>query len=141
MLLFFTACNGAQYHAQQVTAATDGTLTAGTVQREIRVGMPGSEVIAVLGAPNIVTLDETRREVWVYDRIATQHVYSADSGGIASLIFGGGAIGDGGLGGGLAPSYSKSAGASSTTQRTFTVLIKFDEQKRVRDFSYRSSSF
>ena len=134
-------CSGAQYHHKLVSADEGGALTVGTVQREIKIGMPGSAVAEVLGAPNIVTTDEKRREVWVYDRIATDRVYSADSGGISSLIFGGGPIGGGVLGGGAAPAYGSGSGAESTTQRTFTVIIKFDEQSRVRDFAYHTSRF
>jgi outer membrane protein assembly factor BamE (lipoprotein component of BamABCDE complex) len=37
--------------------------------------------------------------------------------------------------------YNRSAGATSTTQRTLTVVIKFDEQKIVRDFAYHTSRF
>ena len=103
--------------------------------------MPSAAVVEVLGSPNIVSTDEKRREVWVYDRIATERVYSADSGGIASLIFGGWAGASGGIGGGAAPSYGSGSGASSTSQRTFTVIIKFDETSRVRDFAYHSSRF
>jgi hypothetical protein len=33
------------------------------------------------------------------------------------------------------------AGASSSTQRTLTIVIKFDEGNKVRDFAYRQSSF
>ena len=36
---------------------------------------------------------------------------------------------------------SQSAGATSRSDRTLTVVIKFDEQKRVRDFAYRASQF
>ena len=31
--------------------------------------------------------------------------------------------------------------ASSTSQRTLTVIIKFDEEKKVRDFAYHTSRF
>ena len=31
--------------------------------------------------------------------------------------------------------------ARSTSQRTLTIIIKFDDKNRVRDFAYRSSSF
>ena len=137
-----TGCGGAQYHQQAVQPGAGEKLTVGTVQREIRVGMSGGEVAAVLGSPNIVTTDEERREVWIYDRISTERVYSADSGGISSLIFGGGGIGSSGLlGGAVAPSYSSGSGAASTSQQTFTVIIKFDQQKRVRDFAYHTSRF
>ena len=47
-------------------------LTVGKVQREIRVGMTNAEVAEVLGSPNIVSSDDQRREVWVYD--ITAHV-------------------------------------------------------------------
>jgi hypothetical protein len=29
----------------------------------------------------------------------------------------------------------------SSTQRTLTIIVKFDENNRVRDFAYRSSAF
>ena len=43
--------------------------------------------------------------------------------------------------GGLIGSYSKSAGASSTTNRTLTVVIKFDKLSKVKGFSYHASKF
>jgi len=113
----------------------------GKVQREIRVGMTSAQVVEVLGAPNMVTTDEKRREVWVYDKIATEHAYSTSSGGVSALILGGLGGRSGILGGGVGPGYSKSAGAASTTQRTLTIIIKFDENNKVRDFAYRQSSF
>jgi outer membrane protein assembly factor BamE (lipoprotein component of BamABCDE complex) len=126
--LAVAACVPASQQAQDVAAGTDAgsKVTLGTVQREIRVGMSTSDVVGVLGAPNIVTSDAPYRETWVYDRIATENVYSSSSGGVGVLFFAG-------VGG--------HTGASQSTQRTLTVIIKFDETNRVRDFSYRSSSF
>jgi hypothetical protein len=116
-------------------------LTVGTVQRKIQVGMPASEVAAVLGSPNIVTTDEKRREVWVYDKIATERAYSTSEGGISTLILGGALVGSGLIGGAVAPHYGRSAGAEATSQRTLTVIIKYDEQLKVRDFAYHASRF
>ncbi|MGH8204763.1 MAG: hypothetical protein ACREST_09155, partial [Steroidobacteraceae bacterium] len=76
-------------------------LTVGTVQKEIRVGMSGAEVAAALGSPNIVSTDEERREVWIYDKIATDAAYSSSSGGIASLILAGAGSVAGGAAGGV----------------------------------------
>jgi hypothetical protein len=103
--------------------------------------MSGGEVASVLGAPNIVTTDQERREVWVYDRISTNRAYSTSSGGVSALVLVGALVGDslaGGLGGG---NYSSSDGASSTTQKTLTVVIKFDNEGMVRDFAYHTSTF
>ena len=93
------------------------------------------------GPPNIVSSDEKRREVWVYDKISTEKVFSRSSGGVSTLVLVGGLIGSALVGGAAAPYYSSSAGASSTTQRTLTVIIKFDENKKVRDFAYHTSRF
>jgi outer membrane protein assembly factor BamE (lipoprotein component of BamABCDE complex) len=124
----------ASMHAADVQKAREGDkLTVGTVQREIRVGMSGAQVVEALGSPNIVTTDEKGREVWVYDRVSTESVYSSGSALILGILTGGS-----GGGGGLA---GQSAGASSTTQKSLTVIVKFDEQKKVRDFAYRSSTF
>jgi outer membrane protein assembly factor BamE (lipoprotein component of BamABCDE complex) len=124
----------ASMHAADVQKAREADkLTVGTVQREIRVGMAGGQVAEVLGSPNIVTTDEMGREVWVYDRISTESVYSSSTALILGILTGGS-----GGGGGLA---AQSAGASSKTQKSLTVIIKFDEQKKVRDFAYRSSTF
>jgi outer membrane protein assembly factor BamE (lipoprotein component of BamABCDE complex) len=133
----------AQRHAEDVEAANAAAnrLTVGTVQREIRIGMSGAEVATVLGSPNIVTTDEQRREVWVYDRIATTRAYSTSSGGVSALVLGA-TTGGGGLGAGVgSASYGGGAGASATTQKTLTVVIKFDGQGLVRDFAYHTSTF
>lgn len=127
-LLLATGCTSAADHASQVGASggAHDRLTVGTVQREIRVGMTGADVVAVLGAPNMVTTDERRRENWVYDRVSSETVYSSSSGGVNALFLAG-------VGG--------RSGAARRSQRTLTIIIRFDEGGRVRDFSYRSSSF
>ena len=116
-------------------------VTVGTVQKEIKVGMSAAQVAEALGSPNIVTTDEERREVWIYDKISTTNIYSTSSGGVNSLFIGG-ALSGGVLAGGLlGGNVQQSAGATSTSQRTLTVIIKFDKDKKVRDFAYRTSRF
>jgi outer membrane protein assembly factor BamE (lipoprotein component of BamABCDE complex) len=142
IVLVLAGCMTAEQHQAAVANADKNKLTVGTVQREIRIGMSGEDVIMALGSPNIVTTDERRQESWVYDRFATESVYSTSSGGVNALILGGGLVGSAGLLGGAAGAgMSSSAGARSTTQRNLTIVIKFDASKRVRDFAYRQSSF
>lgn len=131
-------CMSASQHASDVQKGLEGDkLTVGTVQREIHHGMSGAEVVEVLGSPNIVSTDENRREVWVYDKVATDTVYSTSQGGVAALVLGG----SGGVGGLGAGSTGYDAGAKSTSQRTLTIVIKYDAEGKVRDFSYHSSRF
>jgi outer membrane protein assembly factor BamE (lipoprotein component of BamABCDE complex) len=117
-------CKSAQQHSADVNQSGD-KLTVGVVQKEIRVGMSGADVVSVMGSPNIVTTDENRNEVWVYDKISTTTAYSRSEGGATILILG----------------VAGEAGATSTTQKTLTVVIKFDADKKVRDFAYHASSF
>ena len=89
--------------------------------------------LIVLGSPNIVTTDDLRQETWIYDKISSDVTYSQSSGSVAGLIFGGS--------GGGAGVGSTSAGSTSSSQRTLTVIIKFDANNEVRDFSYHTSRF
>lgn len=130
--LQLTACSATQHRAEVRDNSAD-RVTVGTVQREIRVGMPSAEVAAILGAPNIVSTDGDRREVWIWDKISSEVAYSRSSGVAVGLV-----VGSSGGGAGVG---SKDAGASRASQRTLTVIVKFDEAGLVRDFSYRTSSF
>jgi outer membrane protein assembly factor BamE (lipoprotein component of BamABCDE complex) len=139
--LLLPACMSASQHKAAVQSDEADRITAGKVQREIKVGMSSAEVIEVLGSPNIVSTDEERREVWVYDKISTDTAYSTSRGGVSSLILGGGLVGSALVGGAVSPSYNQSSGATSKSQRTLTIIIKFDKEQKVRDFSYHTSRF
>jgi outer membrane protein assembly factor BamE (lipoprotein component of BamABCDE complex) len=130
-------CQSAAEHRKDVQDDSAERVSVGKVQKEIRVGMSGAEVAQVLGSPNIVTTDEERREVWIYDKIATDRAYSTSSGGLAALILAVGGTTAAAVGG----SASSNTGAASTSQRTLTVIIKIDKESRVRDFAYHTSRF
>ena len=100
-------------------------MTVAKAQREIKIGMSSSEVVEVLGSPNMVTTDDARRETWVYDRISTQISSSQTQSGVWLVIAGTGS----------------SNSNRSQSQRTLTIIVKFDENNKVRDFAYRTSSF
>ncbi|MDY6090683.1 MAG: outer membrane protein assembly factor BamE [Bdellovibrionota bacterium] len=100
-------------------------LSIATVQREIRIGMSSSDVVEVLGSPNMVTTDDQRRETWVYDKVSTNVESSSSGHGVWVLLY----------------SYDNRSRTSSTTQRTLTIIVKFDKNNKVRDFAYRTSSF
>ena len=110
-----------------LTACTTGDpvreeqMTVAKAQREIKVGMTSAEVVEVLGSPNMVTTDDKRRETWVYDKVSS-NVSSSGSG--VWLLFVGG-----------------ESSRQTRNQRTLTIIVKFDENNRVRDFAYRTSTF
>jgi outer membrane protein assembly factor BamE (lipoprotein component of BamABCDE complex) len=141
VFLLSAGCMTAGEHAATLHSKADEDLTVGVVQREIRKGMTQADVATSLGSPNIVTSEPGDRDVWIYDKIATEASYSRSS---SSGILGGGGIGNPGdillLGlGGLGETTA--AGARAVTQRTLTVVIRFDEKKQVSSFHYHSSKF
>jgi len=108
-------------------------LTVGAVQQSIYVGMSGAEVAMALGSPNIVSTDEFRNEVWIYDRFSTERVQTEGPDAIAllqSLVDAGGAL-----------EGTSSRQSESSSQKTLTVIIKFDEDGLVRDYAYHTSRF
>jgi outer membrane protein assembly factor BamE (lipoprotein component of BamABCDE complex) len=120
--LFIVSCASSQKSVD--TTKTDN-ISVGKVQREVKIGMTSAQVVEVLGSPNIVTTDEERREVWVYDKISTEVDSSSSSKGVWLVVVG----------------ASSDKNKTSTSQRTLTIIIKFDNEGKVRDFSYRTSSF
>lgn len=121
VLSSLAACAGAPESTEP--AATD--LTVAKVQGEIKVGMAAASVIEVLGSPNIITTDEERREVWVYDKVSTERMDASKSSYGTLLILGG----------------SSSRRDTTTRQKTLTILVKFDAEKKVRDFAYNYTQF
>lgn len=118
------SCRTGGNHQQSLTNEETEKFTLGTVQKKISVGMSQADVAQALGSPNIVTKDARGKEAWIYDKAAKEVSYSQDQGGVW-LILGG---------------YSKEAGASRTSQKTITVVIKFDGGV-VSDVTYHSSQF
>ncbi len=118
----------AAQHSRSLGSSAEREMTVGIVQRDIKQGMSQPGVAEALGSPNIVTRDSEGVETWIYDKIASEASYSDSATGtglILSLFWG----------------SSKNAGASSSTQKTLTVIVKFDEQKRVKSFTYHSTKF
>jgi hypothetical protein len=123
--VFAGGCTTAAKHREQLGSAAERQMTLGTVQKEIHAGLTQDQVIAALGAPNIVTRDAQGRETWVYDKIASEASYST-SGAYGTVLLVG---------------ASSAAGASSQSERTLTVTIKYGPDQRVDTFSYHSSRF
>jgi outer membrane protein assembly factor BamE (lipoprotein component of BamABCDE complex) len=118
-------CTSAAQHQQRLDSAADRAMTLGVVQRTIRTGLTQDEVVTALGSPNIVTRDAEGRETWVYDKVASEASYSNSQAYGTILVLGAG----------------QAAGASSSSQRTLTVAIKFGPDRRVETFSYHGSRF
>lgn len=104
----------------------NGVLTQGNVKMHIEVGKTTqAEVLRVFGAPNITTINSDSENVWVYQRQATVS-QSASSQNYWTVVLLGGSSGASGF---------------KNTQRTITLIIKFNEQDIVSGFRSRATQF
>lgn len=110
---------------KEASTANDREFTLGLVQKEIRKGMSQAEVAEAIGSPNIVTKDSEGKESWIYDKMASEASYSHKDMYWTLILIGG----------------SRDSGKSSSSQRTLTVVIKFNAKSQVETLSYHSSKF
>lgn len=97
-------------------------LTPGMAKTKIMQGQTSqNEILDIFGAPNIITKNKSGNEVWTYDKVSLD---SSTSAGYGTLII----LGAEGV-------------KSSSSTRTFTLMIEFTEDNIVKDYSYRSSAF
>ena len=97
-------------------------LTAGMAKSKIiKNQTTQTQVLEIFGAPNIVTKNKSGNEVWTYDKVS---VDKSATEGYGTIL----------VAGITKQNYSSSA-------RTFTLMIEFDESEVVKDFSYRSAAF
>jgi outer membrane protein assembly factor BamE (lipoprotein component of BamABCDE complex) len=110
------------------TAQVDEKTTVAKAQHELKKGMSSARVIEIMGSPNIISTNDAGNEVWVYDKISTQSASQSSivgTGLLTSLIVNGGS--------------SNNSNASS--QRTLTIIVKFNSNNKVQDIAYHTSRF
>ena len=124
VVLAVTGCVASQ--PSQPVTIRNSDLTHGNVQMNLRLGeTTQADVLDIFGAPNIATIDSSGREVWSWQKSATVTQSSTTRDYFTVVLFGG----------------SRNASGFEQTQRTMTLIVKFDEHKVVAEFSSRSSEF
>ena len=105
-------------------------LTLGTVQKTVYKGANQTEIMEALGAPNIITNNSSGKEVWTYDRISKE--VQSSSGVVITwwnpITW-------------ITGIFSGSSSRSSSTSKSITVLITFDNNKLVSGFKYQRLEF
>ena len=108
---------------------TTSKLTLGLAQSTVTKGANQSEIIKVLGAPNIISKDKSGNETWTYDRISRDAQSKSRSGAGFGALFGWVFAG------------GSSSSSSSMSNKSLTVIITFDDNKNVIDYAYQSLEF
>jgi len=123
----------------EVPVEKEEKLTLGTVQSKIKKGMNQTEVLEVLGSPNIVTKNSQGNEVWTYDKVGSSQTSSNQ----ASATYGQAQLNQGFwafLFGGTTNS-AQSSSDRNTESKSLTVIINFDSNSTVSDFTYQSLKY
>lgn len=137
-----------QVKKQIPTPVQEQELTIGTVQKYIHTGMAQDEVALALGSPNIVTQDANGKETWIYDKIASS-ITSRDKSESAmenatAIRNSWHALGTfltlGLINRDVKPELKNVAQVVST-QKTLTIVVKFDNTNKVEAFTYHMSKF
>jgi hypothetical protein len=133
--------NPAAGTAERPSNLSYGTVTA-TVKKNVTTQ---AELIDMFGGPNISTTDKDGTETWVYERTASMSdtAGTADQKNVAAFFGAGGTIGNAAVGGGASGSAAKQNNQQRTVNsvRTLTVVVKFNPDKTVKDYSARASYF
>ena len=127
-------------------AARPSRLSYGAVTSTVKKNQTTqAELLDLFGGPNISTTDADGLETWVYERSAsdTDTAGTSDARNLNAFFGAGGNIGGATVGGGVAGGASSARDRSRTTNsvRNLTVIVKFNPDKTVRDYSVRQSTF
>lgn len=144
----FAAKLEGKVNKQTPTPSQEQELTVGTVQKYVHVGMGQDEVAIALGSPNIVTQDENGKETWIYDKVgssvtARNKNESSAENAMGIRYFWHGLLTFTTLGlihKDVKPELKDVAQVVST-QKTLTIVIKFDRTNKVESYTYHMSKF
>ena len=114
VLLLFYNCSTYKYGADYL--AQKSNLTFGFVKQKIQKGETSQvEILQFFGAPNLIAKNKSNAEVWSYNKMAV--------------------VSKGGVG------VSKRRASVSTSSQSFDLIITFDTNDIVADYSIVSSAY
>lgn len=123
VLLLTFVLSGCATFPKPDESAQQSNLTHGTVKSQITKGKTTqAEILQIFGAPNITTKNKNQQEVWNYHKISYES-FGAQKDDVYFFLQGG------------------SRAISSTTSRSFDLIITFDENDVVTDYSVVSAQF
>lgn len=132
----------------EVPPVKEQEMTLGNVQRFIKIGTSQDDVAVALGSPNIVTQDSEGKETWIYDKISSSITErnkneSAMENSTYTRYFWHDLLTFATLGlinKDVKPELKDVAQVVSS-QKTLTVIIKFDKSNKVESCTYHMSKF
>ncbi len=100
-------------------------LTLGIIQQRVHAGMSQTEIVSCLGSPDMINKETDGSQTWIYDK-NSKSTHSTYNKHWFWILF-----------------FWKGKGHNDTvsTQKTLTLIINFDKNDIVQNFSYNTKSF
>lgn len=103
-------------------APQKSNLTPGIIKTKIHKGVTSqTDILQLIGSPNIITKNKDGNEVWTYSRQSFDS--ESEDQGFGLILF------------------AKTKAFSSASSNSFDLIITFDQQNIVKDYSMVSSQF
>lgn len=116
VLISLTSCNSYKYGAD--SAAEKSNLTMGVVKSKIIKGTTTQdEVLKLFGSPNLVSKNRSNREVWSYNKMSVENK-------AGSTDF-----------------FAGQRASQSSSSKSFDLIITFDDNDVVMDYSVVSTAY
>ena len=123
-------------------AALPNSLSYGGVTSQVQKSRTTQlELVQMFGGPSISTIDGEGTEVWVYERSVSETERRTRSEGWQSAANLGVFFPGAGVAGGGSTGTASDASSTATSFRSLTVIVKFNPDKTVREYSVRASQF
>jgi len=100
-----------------------------------------ADLLQLFGGPNISTVDNDGAETWVYERSVTQTDVSSRSQNWQAAAGLGVFFGQGSANAQAEGGQTARAASTTASFRSLTVIVKFNPNKTVKDYSVRASQF
>ena len=128
--------------SNRTEAESPSPLSYGSITSTVKKGTTTqADLVSMFGGPNISTIDSDGNETWIYEKTTSETITKSQSsintkGERLDFFFGLGFIHKGKGEGNV-----RSNTAVSSSIKSLTVIIKFNQDKTVKDYSARASYF
>lgn len=116
LIISISACQSYKYGTED--NAQKSNLTMGVVKTQLKKGQTSQEeILKLFGAPNLVSKNKSNKEVWSYNRMSVEQK-------AGSTDF-----------------FSGQRASQSSTSKSFDLIITFNENDIVEDYSVVSTAY
>lgn len=142
--LFLVGCSTKPEFSRSAATGTPNTseITYGLIKRDLVVGQSTQEdVIRKFGSPNNMVYHGKSGELWIYDHVQTESTSQIETSrsGLSVGGLAGNSSGGVGVAGGM--QNSTSMARNTSTVRTLTVILDFNEKGVLVDISARQGGY